>query len=129
MIPTPSTPATASFTHSPVKASHVIGRDVVNPKGENLGDIKEVMLDPGTGRIVYAVVAFGGFLGMGDKLFAVPFSAFAYDDEQEEYVLDVPKEQLKNAPGFDAAAWPSMAGEQWNRDVYSYYGAAPYWEN
>ena len=117
-----------AFSNSPVKASSIIGTDVVNPKGDNLGDIKEVVIDPSTGRVAYAVVSFGGFLGMGEKLFAIPFSAFAYNAGNNEYVLDVPKERLKEAPGFDSEHWPSMSDEKWNRDVYSYYGRSPYWE-
>ncbi len=117
-----------AFTHSPIKASNIIGTDVVNPQKESLGDIKEVMLDPATGKVAYAVVSFGGFLGLGEKLFAVPFTALSYDIDENEYVLDVSKEQLKKAPGFDPDQWPSMEDEQWNREVSSYYGRQPYWE-
>ncbi len=116
------------FASSPVKASSMIGTDVCNPKGENLGEIKEVVIDPGTGRVAYAVVSFGGFLGMGKKLFAIPFSAFEFDVEENEYVLDISKERLEAAPGFDADSWPSMSEEKWNRDVYKYYERTPYWE-
>ena len=116
------------FSSSPVKASSMIGTDVVSPKGENLGDVKEVVIDPRTGRVAYAVVAFGGFLGMGEKLFAIPFSAFSYNVEKNEYVLDISKERLKAAPGFDADHWPAMSEEKWNRDVYKYYERSPYWE-
>jgi len=117
------------FSNSPVKASSIIGTDVVNPKGDNLGDIKEVVIDPRTGKVAYAVVSFGGFLGLGEKLFAIPFSAFQYDHEENEYVLDVSQERLKAAPGFDAENWPAMSEEKWNRDVYKYYDRAPYWES
>jgi len=117
-----------AFAHSPVKASSIIGTDVINPKGDSLGDIKEVVLDPRTGRVAYSVVSFGGFLGMGEKLFAVPFSAFEYDAAKSKYVLDVSKDRLKDAPGFNADHWPSMADEKWNRDVYKYYDRSPYWE-
>jgi sporulation protein YlmC with PRC-barrel domain len=117
-----------AFSNSPVKASSMIGTDVVNPKGDNLGDVKEVVIDPRTGKVAYAVVSFGGFLGMGEKLFAIPFNAFKYDMEENEYVLDVSKEKLQAAPGFDADHWPSMTEEKWNRDVYKYYGHSPYWE-
>jgi sporulation protein YlmC with PRC-barrel domain len=117
-----------AFANSPVKASSIIGTDVVNPTGDNLGDIKEVVIDPRTGRVAYGVVSFGGFLGMGTKLFAIPFSALAYDGAKNEYVLDVSKERLKAAPGFDADHWPSMSEEKWNRDVYKYYDRSPYWE-
>ena len=116
------------FANSPVKASNIIGTSVVDPKGSSLGDIKEVVIDPRTGKVAYAVVSFGGFLSMGEKLFAIPFSAFKYDMTKNEYVLDVSKERLKAAPGFDADHWPSMAEEKWNRDVYKYYERPPYWE-
>ncbi len=117
-----------AFSNSPVKASSVIGTDVVNPKGENLGDIKEVVIDPHTGKVAYAVVTFGGFLGMGAKLFAIPFSAFEYNITKNEYVLDVSRERLQAAPGFDSDNWPQMSDEKWNRDVYKYYERSPYWE-
>jgi sporulation protein YlmC with PRC-barrel domain len=117
-----------SFSHSPVKASSMIGTDVINPKGSDLGEIKEVVIDPSSGRVAYAVGSFGGFLSMGEKLFAVPYSAFEYDMAKNKYVLDVTKERLEAAPGFDSDNWPSMAEEKWNRDVYKYYDRAPYWE-
>jgi len=116
------------FANSPVKASSIIGTDVVNPEGDNLGDVKEVVIDPRTGKVAYAVVSFGGFLSMGEKLFAIPFSAFEYDVTENEYVLDISKERLEAAPGFDADHWPSMSDEKWNRDVYKYYQRSPYWE-
>ena len=117
-----------AFSNSPVKASSIIGTNVVNPKGDSLGDIKEIVIDPHSGRVAYAVVSFGGFLSMGEKLFAIPFSAFVYNVEKNEYVLDVSKDRLETAPGFDADHWPSMSDEQWNRDVYKYYKRSPYWE-
>lgn len=117
-----------AFSSSPVKASSMIGTDVVSPTGDNLGDVKEVVIDPRSGKVAYAVVSFGGFLGMGEKLFAIPFSAFQYNMEENEYVLDISKERLKAAPGFDADNWPSMSEEKWNRDVYKYYERSPYWE-
>jgi sporulation protein YlmC with PRC-barrel domain len=116
------------FSNSPVKASSIIGTQVFNPQGDSLGEIKEVVIDPGLGRVAYVVVTFGGFLGLGEKLFAIPYSAFRYNAENREYVLDVSKERLEAAPGFDASHWPSMADEKWNRDIYSYYERSPYWE-
>jgi len=107
------------FSNSPVKTSNVIGTEVVNSNGDSLGDIKEVVIDPRSGKVAYVVMSFGGFLGMGTKLFAVPFTAFDYNVTEKEYVLNVSKEQLKDAPGFDPDHWPSMADEKWNRDVYT----------
>ncbi len=116
------------FSYSPVKATSIIGTNVVNPEGESLGSIKEIVIDPRIGRVAYVVVSFGGFLSLGEKLFAIPFSAFEYNAALNEYILDVPKELLSDAPGFDADRWPAMSDEKWNRDVYEYYGRPPYWE-
>lgn len=117
-----------TFLNSPVKASRIIGTDVVDPGGGNLGDVKEVVIDPYTGRVAYVVVSFGGFLSMGEKLFAIPFGAFQYNSGSGAYVLDISKQRLEAAPGFSPDKWPSMADEQWHRDIYKYYDRPPYWE-
>jgi sporulation protein YlmC with PRC-barrel domain len=121
------------FSDSPVKASSIIGTKVVSPKGDSLGDIKEVVIDPRTGKVAYAVVSFGGFLSLGEKLFAIPFGAFEYnvtksDLVESEYVLNVSRERLEKAPGFDSAHWPLMSDEKWHRAIHSYYERLPYWE-
>jgi sporulation protein YlmC with PRC-barrel domain len=116
-----------NFLNSPVKASSIIGTSVVDPKDESLGDIKEIVIDPRSGRVAYAVVSFGGFLGMGEKLFAIPFSSFNYQLDGNKYVLNVSRDRLKEAPGFDADHWPSMADEKWNRDMHTYYDRTPFW--
>lgn len=103
------------------RASKIIGTDVRNPQGEDLGDIKELVLDS-SGNIAYAVISLGGVMGVGDKLYAVPWKAFRLDSAKNNYVLDVDKERLKGAPAFDAARWPDMANTQWNNDVHTYYG-------
>jgi len=111
-----------------LKGSTFIGADVQNPQGQNLGDIKDVVIDRTSGRIAYAVVSFGGFLGMGEKLFAVPWGAFAQPKaDKDTFVLDIDKERLKNAPGFDAHNWPQMASREWVTSLYSYYNVPPYW--
>src|ERR1700690_3068253 len=102
------------FTNAPVKASKVMGMDVVDPKGENLGEFKEIVIDPKTGKVAYAVVSFGGFIGMGEKLLAIPFGAFKYNEKDNRYVLNESKERLQSAPGIDPDHWPSMADESWN---------------
>jgi len=121
------------FSDSPIKASTIIGTQVVDPKGNALGDIKEIVIDPRTGRVAYAVVSFGGFLSLGEKLFAIPFSAFEYkvtksDLVASEYVLNISRERLQAAPGFDADHWPLMRDEKWHRDLHTYYDRLPYWE-
>lgn len=122
-----------AFSDSPIKASTIIGTQVVDPKGNSLGDIKEIVIDPRTGRVAYAVVSFGGFLSLGEKLFAIPFSAFEYkvtksDLVASEYVLNVSRERLQAATGFDADHWPLMRDEKWHRDLHTYYDRLPYWE-
>ena len=103
-----------------------MGADVENPQGQDLGDIKDVVIDRASGRIAYAVVSFGGFLGMGEKLFAVPWGAFSQpSDNKDKFVLAVDKERLTNAPGFDANNWPQMASQEWVTSLYSYYNVPP----
>ena len=82
-------------------ADTMMGNDVYNRQDEDLGDIKEIMLDVAAGRISHAVLSYGGLLGMGEKLFAVPWSALTLDTENKRFTLDVSQERLENAPGFD----------------------------
>jgi hypothetical protein len=111
-----------------IRGNMFIGADVENPQGQNLGDIKDIVIDRASGRIAYAVVSFGGFLGMGEKLFAVPWGAFSQPKaDKQTFVLDVDKDRLKNAPGFDAHNWPQMASREWVTSLYSYYNVPPYW--
>ena len=106
-------------------ADTLIGDTVVNGAGEDLGEIKEIMLDMHTGQVAYAVLAFGGFLGMGEKLFAVPWQAMYLDTVNKRFVLNVDKERLKTAPGFDKDAWPDMSDMTWANQIHSFYGTDP----
>jgi sporulation protein YlmC with PRC-barrel domain len=103
-------------------AHTLIGNDVYNCQDEDLGDIKEIMLDVPAGCIGYAVLSFGGLLGMGDKLFAVPWQALTLDTAKKRFVLDVSKDRLDGAPGFDKDQWPDMSDQTWAKSVHSYYG-------
>ncbi|MGF6708775.1 PRC-barrel domain-containing protein [Pseudomonas frederiksbergensis] len=107
-------------------ADTLIGNDVYNHNEEDLGDIKEIMLDVRSGRVSYAVLSFGGFLSMGEKLFAVPWNALTLDTVNKRFVLNVEKERLENAPGFDKDNWPNMADESWATENHSFYGTKPY---
>ena len=111
-----------------LSASTLKGDKVVNHQGEDLGKIEELMIDLDRGRIAYAVLSFGGFLGMGDKLFAVPWQAFGVDTAGKRLVLNTDKELLKKAPGFDKSNWPDMADAAWGSKLYGYYGYKPYWD-
>ena len=106
-------------------ADTLVGSDVFNRKDENLGDIKEIMLDMRSGRVAYAVLSCGGVLSMGGKLFAVPWDALALDTENKRFVLDVEKDRLASAPGFDKDKWPNMADPKWAEGIHAYYGIKP----
>lgn len=103
-------------------ADTLLGNDVFNLQDENLGDIKEIMLDVRAGRISYAVLSYGGILGIGEKLFAVPWEALTLDTANKRFTLDVSKDRLELAPGFDKDNWPNMSNQEWARDVHDYYG-------
>jgi len=107
-------------------ANTLTGNDVYNEMDEDLGDIKEIMIDMRSGRVAYAVLSFGGFLGMGEKLFAVPWNALKLDTVNHRFTLNVTKESLENAPGFDKDRWPNMADPTWASQIHSYYGTEPY---
>ncbi|MGE5652041.1 PRC-barrel domain-containing protein [Noviherbaspirillum sp. UKPF54] len=141
----PSTPSTSTSTGAGARiiggdantsgpgpqimaADTLQGDDVINAQGDNLGEIKDIMLDVPSGRIAYAVLSFGGVMGIGDKLFAIPWSALTLDADRHCFVLNVDKEQLKNAPGFDKDHWPAMADRTWGEQIHSYYNQRPYWE-
>ena len=108
-------------------ASTLTGDDVVNRLGDDLGTIKEIMIDVPSGRVAYAVMSSGGLLGIGDKLFAIPWSALTLDVDRKCFILDVDAERLKQAPGFDKDHWPSMADLTWASEVHAYYGQRNYW--
>lgn len=104
-----------------LSAGSLTGDEVSNRSGEKLGHIKDFMIDIQSGHIHYAVMSCGGFLGMGDRLFAVPWNALQLDRENNAFFLDVDVERLKKAPGFDKDDWPNMADEQWASGVATYY--------
>ena len=103
------------------------GDSVHNRAGEDLGKVKEIMIDVPTGRVAYAVLSFGGFLNMGNKLFAVPWNALTLDEDDKKFILDIDKTKLENAPGFDKDNWPDMADKVWGEQIYNYYGTEPAW--
>ena len=111
-----------------LSASTLTGDKVRNQAGDKLGHLEEIVIDLETGRVAYAVLASGGFLGLGDKYFAVPWDMLTVDTDSHEVVVDVDKEVLQKAPGFDKDNWPDAYDRGWMGDMYRYYGAEPYWE-
>ena len=110
-------------------ADTLIGNAVMNHQGETLGEVEDIMLDVPRGRIAYAVMSAGGFLGIGEKLFALPWSALALDTERKCFLLDADAARIKNAPGFDKDHWPTQADNTWQDEINSYYHTRPYWDD
>lgn len=109
-------------------ANTLKGDTVRNSAGEDLGKINDIMIDIPSGKVAYAVLSFGGFLGMGDRLFAIPWSVLKVDEDEKCFILDVDKSVLENAPGFDKDNWPDMSDTTWGNKVFNYYHAEPYWD-
>lgn len=118
----------AQLANAGIASSHkLVGRRVVNPRGEYLGRIEDVMLDAAEGRVAYVVLSFGGFLGIGNKLFAYPWSAFQIHETEPHVILDVTKETLEAGPGFRKEQWPGKDDRVWGAGIHSHYKTAPYW--
>ena len=115
------------FANQILSASTLAGDRVRNSTGDDLGKVEDFMLDFGSGRIVYAVLSFGGIMGIGDKLFAVPPDALTIDKENHCFVMDVDKTKLEGAPGFPKNNWPDFADQSLGSRIYAYYGSQPYW--
>lgn len=105
-------------------ADTLVGNAVYNASAQELGVIKEIMLDMRDGRVSYAVLSFGQTLGLGGKLFAVPWAALALDTENKRFLLNVEKARLESAPGFDRNHWPDMADETWARSIHAFDATA-----
>jgi sporulation protein YlmC with PRC-barrel domain len=103
------------------------GDRVVNGANEELGTIEDIMIDVQRGCVAYAVMSCGGFLGLGDKLFAIPWGALTLDADRKCFVLDAERERFEKAPGFDKDHWPSMADSSWAGSVHDFFGVRPYW--
>ncbi|MDP1880134.1 MAG: PRC-barrel domain-containing protein [Parachlamydiaceae bacterium] len=104
-----------------IRSSKIKGMNVKNMQDENLGKIEEIMFDRTQGKIAYLVLSFGGFLGMGDKFFAMPVHIFNYDAHEDCYRIDINKGKLKKSPGFDKDHWPSSSDSYWIKEVNDHY--------
>jgi uncharacterized protein YrrD len=106
----------------------LIGRDVENRQGDNLGEIADLAIDLSNGRIAYATLEYGGWLGLGEKLAAIPWQSLKADPAERQFTLDVTTDQLKTLPSFAREEWPQTLDREWLSNVYARYGEKPYWE-
>ena len=109
--------------------TEIIGVDVKNMSDDALGKIEDIVLEKISGHVRYIILSFGGILGMGDKFFALPWNAIHYSCEKKCFVLEVSKEKLKQAPGFDKDHWPNMADKSWGNEIQRYYSESSREEN
>lgn len=108
-------------------AATLDGNKVMSSDGEHVGKISAIMLDVRAGRIAYAVLSVGGFLGIGDTLHAIPWSALTLDTIDKCFVVDTVAQRIKDDPGFDKDHWPAMADGRWGANIHQYYNRDPYW--
>lgn len=114
-----------SETMSLIAASKVNGTSVYNRQGDSLGSIYDVMLNKQNGQVSYAVMSFGGFLGMGEKYHPVPWKKLTYSEQYNGYVVDLDKRQLEGAPAYGASDTPNWAGGTYGGTIDKYYDSLP----
>ena len=119
---------TASGHTSAIRAKKVLGTNVTDRSGKKIGEVEDVVLDKASNSILFAVIGFGGFLGIAEKYHPVPWAALDYDESQGSYVVDYTKEQLQAAPAGSIDELTRGDGLQFRDKTYDYYKAPRYWE-
>ena len=114
-------------TAAVISASKVTGTNVYNTDGELLGEINDVMIDKKSGKIAYAVMSFGGLLGIGQRYHPLPWATLKYDTRQGGYVVGINADQLKGAPTYGANEMPAWGDRAYETRIHEYYKAVPYW--
>ena len=110
-----------------ISSDRVAGTEVYNHSGDHLGEIHEVMIDKISGKVAYAIMSFGGFLGMGESYHPLPWSSLKFDTTKGGYVVNLTKDQLKDAPSYEKNASPKWGDRNYENDLHTYYGSTPYW--
>jgi sporulation protein YlmC with PRC-barrel domain len=120
---------TSSGDTSAIRVSKVLGTNVQDPSGHKIGEVEDVIVDKESNQIMFAVLSFGGFLGMGEKYHPIPWGSLKYDDSQNAYVVNYTKEQLQAAPAGSVDELTQNDGLNFRDRTYAYYKADRYWEN
>lgn len=117
-------------SHPLIPADRVNGTDVYNTRGEKLGKIEDVAIEKVSGEVAYAILSFGGFLGLGEQYYPVPWGLLTYDTEKRGYVIPCEKEKLEDAPSFEAnelSGWSDAGSRDAIFAYYAPFGVNPYW--
>ena len=115
---------TGHSNHAFISSEDVEGTDVYDRNGNNIGEIDHLMIDKVSGKVIYAVLSFGGCLGLGDCHYPLPWAKLNYDKSLDGYRTDVSEAQLRDAPDYDDDSWQNR---DWENRVHSYYDVPPYW--
>jgi hypothetical protein len=115
------------FTHDLIESDKVVGTSVYRANGEKIGKIERLMIDKYSGLVAYAVMSFGGFLGLGHEHYPIPWALLDYEKSHQGFVVNINDEQLKNAPKFDPGDDWGWADNKRGESVYGYYRVPPYW--
>jgi sporulation protein YlmC with PRC-barrel domain len=126
--PSPAPSTTVAPEATLLRGQFLFTYRVRNPQGEDLGKIEEIIIDMDLGRVAYAILSFGGFLGVGNKWVPVPWDSLVLHQDEKVLVLNIEKEKIQKAPNFEPATLPDLANRQWGAVIHSYYGYQPYWE-
>ena len=110
-----------------IASDKVEGTPVRHSNGDKVGTIERVMIDKRSGKVAYAVMSFGGFLGIGDEYRALPWSVLRYNEDLDAYELNVTDDQLRRAPALDPSWDTGRVGRDWERGLHDYYRVSPYW--
>jgi sporulation protein YlmC with PRC-barrel domain len=121
--------ATVSGHTSAIRAKQVLGTKVIDTSGNRIGQIEDVILDKHSNSILFAVVGFGGFLGIAEKYHPIPWAGLEYDPDDSAYVISYTKEQLQAAPSGSIDELTRDGGTLFRDRTYDYYKAPRYWEN
>jgi len=120
---------TSSGHTSAIRVSKVLGTNVQDPAGHKIGEVEDVILDKESNQIMFAVLSFGGFLGMAEKYHPIPWAALTYDRNRNSYVVNYTKEQLQSAPAGSVEELTQNDGLNFRDRTYAYYKADRYWEH
>jgi hypothetical protein len=118
---------TINETSALIAGGKVTGTNVYNTKGESVGSISDIMIDKNSGKVAYAVMSFGGFLGMGSDYHPLPWAVLKYDTGLGGYVVNLSKDKLQSAPHYARDADPGWGDREYESKVHNYYGVGPYW--